>query len=143
MTALRITIIRAKAKLKHECVVVTQTGDGTTTVLDENGNETELEGDTGTEGEDVCLLTRGKKGGGKEITGSTNSNSVDDRLARLVEKNEELADKLAEKKTEVEAKRQERLDRTVNNAPEDKKGQGRRRQKQQPEPWFWRRWKFG
>ena len=45
VTALRITIVPGKATRKHECVVVTETGDGTTTVLDEEGNETELEGD--------------------------------------------------------------------------------------------------
>jgi Ethanolamine utilization protein EutJ (predicted chaperonin) len=45
--------------------VVTDTGGGTTTILDENGEETELSGDEGTEGEEICLITRGKKGGGK------------------------------------------------------------------------------
>ena len=50
VTALRITIVPAKATRKHECVVVTSTGDGTTTVLDADGNETELEGDAGVEG---------------------------------------------------------------------------------------------
>jgi len=120
VSALRITVVSAPTR-KHECVVVTSIGDGTTSVLDDEGNETELEGDAGVEGEDVCLLTRRKKGGGKEITGSIGSNAVDERLARMAERNEALAEKLAEKKAEVEAKRQERLDRTVNNTPEDKK----------------------
>jgi uncharacterized membrane protein YgcG len=122
VTALRISIVPVKATRKHECVVVTATGEGTTTVLDEDGNETELEGDAGAEGEDICLLTKGKKGGGKKITGSADPGSVDDRLTRLAEKNAELSEKLEEKKAEREAKREERLEKTVNNAPEDKKG---------------------
>jgi uncharacterized membrane protein YgcG len=122
VTALRISIVPSKATRKHECVVVTETGDGTTTVLDEDGNETELEGDEGTEGEDVCLITQTGRGGGKKITGSTSSDTVDTRLERLAEKNAELADKLAEKKAAVQEKRDERLAKTVGNAPEDKKG---------------------
>jgi hypothetical protein len=121
VTALRITIVPSKATRKHECVVVTESGDGTTTVLDEEGNETELEGEEGTEGEDVCLITKQGRGGGKKVTGSTSSNTVDARLERLAERNEALAEKLAEKKAEVQAKRDERLEKTVGNAPEDKK----------------------
>ncbi len=117
VTALRITIVPSKATRQHECVVVTETGDGTTTVLDEEGNETELEGDEGTEGEDVCLLTKTGRGGGKKITGSTSSSTVDDRLTRLAEKNEGLAEKLAEKKAEQKVRREERLEKTVGNAP--------------------------
>jgi hypothetical protein len=101
---------------------VTETGDGTTTVLDADGNEIELEGDEGTEGEDICLLTQTKKGGGKKITDSVDPSSVDDRLTRLAERNEALAERLAEKKADREAKRDERLEKTVNNAPVDKKG---------------------
>ncbi len=119
--ALRITIVPAKSTRKHECVVVTETGGGTTTVLDEDGNETELEGDAGAEGEDVCLLTRGLKGGGKLITGSTDPSSVDDRLARFAERNPEKAERLAAKLTERQVKRDERLENTVNNAPADKR----------------------
>ena len=111
VTALRITIVPSKATRQHECVVVAETGDGTTTVLDEEGNETELEGDEGTAGEDVCLLTQTGRGGGKKITGSASSSTVDDRLTRL-----------AEKKAEQEIRREERLEKTVGNAPEDKKG---------------------
>ena len=122
VTALRITIVPSKATRQHECVVVAETGDGTTTVLDEEGNETELEGDEGTAGEDVCLITKTGRGGGKKITGSTSSSTVDDRLTRLAEKNEGLAEKLAEKKAEQEVRREERLEKTVGNAPEDKKG---------------------
>jgi hypothetical protein len=48
VTALRISIVPSKATCSHECVVVTETGDGTTTVLDADGNEIELEGDEGT-----------------------------------------------------------------------------------------------
>ena len=106
VSALRITIVPSKATRKHECVVVTDTGDGTTTVLDEEGNETELEGDEGTEGEDICLITQEKRGGGKKVTGSTSSNTVDARLERLAEKNEALAEKLAEKKAEQETRRE-------------------------------------
>jgi len=121
VTALRITIVPSKATRKHECVVVTETGDGTTTVLDEDGVETELEGDEGTEGEDVCLITQTGRGGGKKVTGSTSSNTVDDRLARLAEKNAALSERLEQKKADQETKRAERLEKTVGNAPEDKK----------------------
>ena len=48
VTALRISIVPSQATRSHECVVVTETGDGTTTVLDADGNEIELEGDEGT-----------------------------------------------------------------------------------------------
>ena len=123
VTALRITIVPSKSTRKHECVVVTDTGTGTTTVLDEEGNEETVDGDAvGTEGEDVCLLTRGKPGGGKEVRGSASQKSVEDRLAAMAERNEELAERLAERQAEAEARRNERLERTVGNAPEDKKG---------------------
>ncbi len=115
VTALRISIVPSKATRKHECVVVTETGDGTTTVLDEDGVETELEGDEGAEGEDVCLITQTGRGGGKKITGSTSSNTVDARLERMAEKNADLAEKLAEKKASVQEKRDERLAKTVEN----------------------------
>ena len=115
LTALRISIVPSKATRKHECVVVTETGDGTTTVLDEDGVETELEGDEGAEGEDVCLITQTGRGGGKKITGSTSSNTVDARLERMAEKNADLAEKLAEKKASVQEKRDERLAKTVEN----------------------------
>ncbi|MCH2515649.1 MAG: hypothetical protein MK134_08830 [Dehalococcoidia bacterium] len=65
VTVLRFTIVPSKTSRSHECGVVTDTGGGTTTILDENGEETELSGDEGTEGEEICLITRGKKGGGK------------------------------------------------------------------------------
>ena len=110
--------------------MVTDTGGGTTTILDENGEETELSGDEGTEGEEICLVSRGKKGGGKETTGSADPGSVDDRLAQ---KNEALSEKLAEKRAEADARRDERSERTINDAPEDKKpGQGSQRQEGQP-----------
>jgi len=123
VTALRITIVPSKSTRKHECVVVTDTGTGTTTVLDEEGNEETVDGDAvGTEGEDVCLLTRGKAGGGKEVRGSASQKSVEDRLAAMAERNEALAERLAERQAEAEARRNERLERTVVNAPEGKKG---------------------
>lgn len=122
VTALRISIVPAKATRSHKCGVVTDTGDGTTTVLNEDGTETELEGDEGTEGEDVCLITKTNKGGGKQVTGSTGSSIVDDRLARLAKKNADLAERLAEKQAEVQAKRDARLENTVTNAPDDKRG---------------------
>ena len=82
VTALRVTIVPSKTSRSHECGVATDTGGGTTTILDENGEETELSGDEGTEGAEICLITRGKKGGGKETTGSADPGSVDDRLAQ-------------------------------------------------------------
>ena len=102
--------------------MVIDTGGGTTTILDENGEETELSGDEGTEGEEICLVSRGKKGGGKETTGSADPGSVDDRLAQ---KNEALSEKLAEKRAEADARRDEHSERTINDAPEDKKARSR------------------
>ncbi len=75
-------------------------------VLDEEGNEETVEGDAvGTEGEDVCLLTRGKPDGGKKVRGSASQKSVEDRLAAMAERNEELAERLAERQAEAEARR--------------------------------------
>ncbi len=122
VTALRVTIVPSKATRSHKCGVVTSKGNGKTAILNEDGEETEVDGEEGTEGEEICLITRGKKGGGEETTGSTDPGDVDDRLARLAEKNPELAEKLAEKRAENDARRDERLENTVNNAPEDKKG---------------------
>lgn len=122
VTALRVTIVPSKASRSHKRGVVTGKGNGKTRFLDENGDEHEFEGEEGDEGDDVVFITRGKKGGGEEVTGSTDPGDVDDRLTRLAESNPELAEKLAEKKAEVQAKRDERLEKTLGNAPDDKKG---------------------
>ncbi|HAG55090.1 MAG TPA: hypothetical protein DCL17_01645 [Dehalococcoidia bacterium] len=118
VTALRVTIVPSKTSRSHECGVVTDTGGGTTTILDENGEETELSGNEGTKGAEICLITRGKKGGGKETTGSADPGSVDETGTEK----EVLVEKLAEKRAEANARRDEHLERTINNAPEDKKG---------------------
>ncbi|MCH7970722.1 MAG: hypothetical protein IH960_06740 [Chloroflexi bacterium] len=76
----------------------------------------------GDEGDDVVFITRGRRGGGAEVTGSTDPGDIDDRLTRLAQSNPELAAKITEKWADYQAKRDERLANTLRNAPDDQKG---------------------
>ena len=122
VTALRITIVPSKASRSHKRGVVTSKGNGKIKFLDENGEEQELDGDADAgEGEDVVFITRGRRGGGAEVTGSTDPGDIDDRLTRLAQSNPELAAKITEKWADYQAKRDERLANTLGNAPDDVK----------------------
>ncbi|MCH8230281.1 MAG: hypothetical protein IIA53_08130 [Chloroflexi bacterium] len=122
VTALRITIVPSKASRSHKRGVVTSKGNGKIKFLDENGEEQELDGDADAgEGEDVVFIARGRRGGGAEVTGSTDPGDIDDRLTRLAQSNPELAAKITEKWADYQAKRDERLANTLGNAPDDVK----------------------
>jgi hypothetical protein len=121
VTALKITIVPARASRSHKRGVVTSKGK--IKFLDMNGEEQELEGDDDAdEGDDVVFITRGKKGGGSTVTGSTDPGNVDDRLTRFAESHPKLAAKITKKKADARAKRDERLAKTLGNAPANKRG---------------------
>lgn len=112
----------AKASRSHQRGVVTGKGQGKIRLLNEDGEEQEFDGDAAAgEGDDIVFITRGKKAGRFSVTGSTDPAGVDDRLARLAQSNPELAAKISDKQTDIQIKREERLARTLGNAPDDKK----------------------
>ena len=122
VTAISIAIAPRKASRSHQRGVVTSKGQGKIKFLDENGEEQELDGDADAgEGEDVVFITRGRRGGGAEVTGSTDPGDIDDRLTRLAQSNPELAAKITEKWADYQAKRDEQLANTLGNAPNDVK----------------------
>ena len=122
VTALSIVIIPSKVSRSHERVVVTQRGNGKVKFLKQDGVEEEVDGQVDSaEGEDAILLLQDDGSGGESIAGEADPDEIDARLTGVAGKNPELAERITAKKLQVQQDREERLARTLANAPQDRK----------------------
>ncbi len=125
VVALSIHIIPSKATRKHDRTVVTGAcnakGNKKMTVLDDEGNEVELDctGDTTAEGSDVILLKKSKgKGKSDEVVGTVDPDDIDTRIENLKSgASDERKALLDELKTERDAAKEERLQNLEDKAP--------------------------
>ena len=123
VVALSIHIIPSKATRKHDRTVVTGAcnakGNQKMTVLDDEGNEVELDctGDTTAEGSDVILLKK-SKGKPDEVVGTVDPDDIDARIENLKSgASDERKALLDELKTERDAAKEERLQNLEDKAP--------------------------
>ncbi|MFC2059406.1 hypothetical protein ACFLTS_07230, partial [Chloroflexota bacterium] len=124
--AAQIHVIPSKATRSHKRVIVTGKGSKKLTVLDENGESEDLDTDDDTdleEGDDVLLIVQDKgPGQDKEARAAEKTEKLNARMQNLITQAEDagktdLAERIQERLESKLQKEEERLDRTLNNAP--------------------------